>query len=52
MKVIEYNKRASFEYYIEDKYEAGIVLEGNEVKSIRAGHCSLKDSFCYLRKEK
>ena len=50
MKVIEYNKRASFEYYIEDKYEAGIVLEGNEVKSIRAGHCSLKDSFCYLRK--
>ncbi len=50
MKVVEYNKRASFEYYIEDKYEAGIVLEGNEVKSIRAGHCSLKDSFCYLRK--
>lgn len=50
MKVITVNKGASFEYFIEDKYEAGIVLEGNEVKSIRAGNCSLKDSFCYLRK--
>ena len=46
MKQIAYNKSASFEYFIEQKYEAGIVLEGAEVKSLRAGNCNLKDSFC------
>lgn len=50
MKVVTVNKAASFEYFIEDKYEAGIVLEGTEVKSIRNGNCSLKDSFCFVRK--
>ena len=49
MKTITVNKAASFEYFIEDRYEAGIVLEGTEVKSIRAGNCSLKDSFCFVR---
>lgn len=46
---IVYNKSASFEYFIEEKYEAGIVLEGAEVKSLRAGNCNLKDSFCFIR---
>ena len=50
MKTITVNKAASFEYFIEDKYEAGILLEGAEVKSIRAGNCSLKDSFCFVRR--
>ena len=46
MKVIATNRSASFEYFIEDKYEAGIVLSGGEVKSLRAGGCNLKDSYC------
>ena len=48
-KTIAVNRQAGFEYFIEEKYEAGIVLEGAEVKSLRAGNCSLKDSFCYLK---
>ena len=47
-KTITVNRQASYEYFIEDKYEAGIVLEGAEVKSLRQGNCNLKDSFCYL----
>lgn len=49
MKIIAVNKSASFEYFIEEKYEAGIVLEGSEVKSLRAGKASLGESFCELR---
>ncbi len=49
MKIITNNKNASFEYFIEDKYEAGIVLEGNEIKSVRAGNVNMNDSFCFLR---
>lgn len=49
MKTIAYNKYATFEYFILEKYEAGIVLEGAEVKSLRAGNCNLKDSFCFIR---
>ena len=49
MKPIAVNKSASFEYFIEDKYEAGIVLEGSEVKSLRAGKASLGESFCEIR---
>lgn len=47
-KTIAVNRQASYEYFIEEKYEAGIVLEGAEVKSLRKGNCNLKDSFCYL----
>ena len=39
------NRKAKFDYFIEDEFEAGIVLTGTEIKSIRAGHCNLKD--CY-----
>jgi SsrA-binding protein len=49
MKQIAYNRSATFEYFIEEKFEAGIVLEGAEVKSLRAGNCNLKDSFCFIR---
>ncbi len=48
MKQIAYNKSASFEYFIETKYEAGIVLEGAEVISLRAGNCNIKVSFCFI----
>ncbi len=48
MKLITANKSASFEYFIEDKFEAGIVLEGSEVKSLREGKASLNESFCTL----
>jgi SsrA-binding protein len=43
-KVIAQNKRALFEYFIEEKIEVGIVLAGSEVKSIRAGQVALADS--------
>ena len=49
MKIITTNKSASFEYFIEEKYEAGIVLEGNEIKSLRLGNVNMNDSFCFLR---
>ncbi len=42
------NKKASFEYEFLDKYTAGIVLSGTEIKSIRAGKASLSDSYCYF----
>ena len=49
MKIIATNTSASFEYFIEEKYEAGIVLEGNEIKSLRAGNVNMNDSFCFVR---
>ncbi len=49
MKVIVKNRSAGFEYFIEDRYEAGIVLEGNEVKSLRLGNANLSDSFCLVK---
>ena len=49
MKIIALNKSASYEYFIEDKYEAGVVLEGSAVKSLRAGRASLGESFCEIR---
>ena len=48
MKIIAVNKTAGFEYFIEDKYEAGIVLEGNEIKSVRSGAVNMNDSFCLI----
>lgn len=44
------NRSAFFEYYIEDKYVAGLVLTGTEVKSIREGKASFNDSYCYFHK--
>ena len=45
MKVITNNKKAYFDFFISDTIEAGIVLEGSEVKSIRAGGVSLNESY-------
>ena len=50
MKLIANNKKANFEYFIISTYEAGVVLAGSEVKSIRLGHCSLNDSFISFSK--
>ncbi len=49
MKVIATNKRASFEYFILEKFTAGLVLEGSEVKSIRAGSASINDAYITVR---
>ena len=45
-KIIATNRVANHEYYILDRFEAGIVLDGGEIKSLRGGNCNLKDSFC------
>lgn len=50
LKVIAENRIARFEYDIEERYEVGIELDGGEVKSVRAGQVSLKDSFCSIVK--
>lgn len=44
-KLIANNKKAYHDYFIEEKYEAGLVLHGTEVKSLRMGKCSIKESF-------
>jgi SsrA-binding protein len=49
MKIISKNKRAFYDYSIEETLEAGIVLTGDEVKSIRAGNVSLADSFATVK---
>ena len=49
MKEIAVNRKAHFEYFIEEKYECGIVLIGQEVKSLRQGHLSLGDSYGVVR---
>ncbi len=45
IKLIANNKKAYHDYFIEDTYEAGIALHGTEVKSVRMGKCSVKESF-------
>jgi len=50
VKVITANRQAFHEYFVEERYEAGISLSGTEVKSIRAGHVNLKDSYCSIYK--
>lgn len=49
MKVISNNRKAYFDYFVSDLVEAGIVLEGCEVKSVRAGGVSLADSFVVIK---
>ena len=46
IKTIAQNKKAYHDYFVEEKYEAGIELFGTEVKSLRQGKVNLKDSFC------
>ncbi len=49
MKVICSNKRASYEYFILEKYEAGIKLTGTEIKSIRLGKCNINDAYVIIK---
>ena len=49
MKVICSNKKAGFEYFILDRFEAGIKLKGTEIKSIRAGKCNINDAYIIMR---
>ncbi len=44
------NKSAFYEYHIDDKYDAGMVLTGTEVKSLREGKASFNDSYCFIHK--
>lgn len=48
-KMIAQNKKAYHDFFIEDTYEAGIVLQGTEIKSIRAGKVNLKDSYARIQ---
>ncbi|HOV90750.1 MAG TPA: SsrA-binding protein SmpB [Syntrophorhabdaceae bacterium] len=49
MKVICTNRKAYHDYHVEDKFEAGIVLSGTEVKSLREGRANLKDSYAKIK---
>ncbi|MFI3250864.1 MAG: SsrA-binding protein SmpB [Eubacteriales bacterium] len=49
IKIIAKNSKAFHEYYIEDRFEAGMVLAGTEVKSLRLGKVNLKDSYCLVK---
>ena len=49
-RMVANNKKAYHDYFIEDKYEAGVALAGTEVKSIRMGKCSVKESFIKMEK--
>lgn len=48
MSIVE-NKKAFFDYFIEERYEAGLVLEGWEVKAIRAGRANIKEAYVIVR---
>jgi SsrA-binding protein len=48
-KLIAENRKARFDYFIEDRYEAGLVLQGWEVKSMRAGKANLTESYVYVK---
>jgi SsrA-binding protein len=48
-KIISINRNASFNYFIEETFQAGIELVGSEVKSIRSGNCNIKDSFIIIK---
>lgn len=47
-KVVAVNKKAMFDYFFVETFEAGISLEGSEVKSVKKGDVSLRDSFCHM----
>ncbi len=47
-KIIAQNKKAFHEYFVDERYETGIVLSGTEVKSLRAGRVNLKEAYCEI----
>ncbi len=50
-KTVAVNKKAAFDYFFVETFEAGIALEGSEVKSVKKGDVSLRDSFCHLEND-
>ncbi|MDR3263756.1 MAG: SsrA-binding protein SmpB [Clostridiales bacterium] len=48
-KTISVNKKAYHEYFVEETFEAGVILAGSEVKSVRQGNVNMRDSFVYIR---
>ncbi|HMO38677.1 MAG TPA: SsrA-binding protein SmpB [Saprospiraceae bacterium] len=48
-KIEVVNRRAEYEYFLDDKYEAGLVLQGTEIKSIRKGNVNLTDAYCIFK---
>lgn len=51
MKVVANNKKARHDYFIEETYEAGIALTGTEIKSVRQGRVSIKESYAKIENE-
>ena len=51
VKIVAENRRARFDYYVEDTYEAGLALQGTEVKALRAGEASIAESYAEVRGE-
>jgi len=49
-KLISQNRKALFDYFVEEVFQAGISLAGTEVKSLRAGHCNLKESYIVIER--
>lgn len=49
IKIIAENRKAFHDYYIDERFEAGIALSGTEVKSLRAGKVNLRDSYCQVK---
>ncbi|MCM0001362.1 MAG: SsrA-binding protein, partial [Erythrobacter sp.] len=49
VKIVAENRRARFDYYIEDTFEAGLALQGTEVKALRAGEASIAESYAEVK---
>lgn len=49
IKIVTDNRKASFDYFLLDRHEAGIVLTGTEIKSLRKGSCNIRDSYVVIR---
>ena len=50
IKIITKNRRASFDFHLDEKFEAGLALQGTEVKSLRDAKCSMNEAFCTIDK--
>ena len=50
IKIIAKNKRASYDYFLEENFEAGLALQGTEVKTLRGGKCVMTDAYCAIDK--
>ena len=49
IKIVTDNRKASFDYFLLERFEAGLVLKGTEIKSIRKGSCNIKDSYIVVK---